>query len=197
MIKDIVRWGRTEGYKQTMAELFAHEDPLGLINQAEGKDHEQRAINAFVTRMQTYADVQHVIKYKICSENERRTLFYLVHGSNHFKGFKLMKDIMYNIGIPGMYSYLGPDHPIEGQTFLTPLYEQAELQELGQYLHRKYLGRTLMFEIIMTETYADHPYIEKHYRAAILDLEKNNKVEIFGVRRRAGTLKQDHGVSFL
>lgn len=197
MVKDIVRWGETHAYKPTMSELFDHPNPLDLVEQADGRDFEQQAINAFVSRLHTHAGVKHVIKYRIFNEQERRTLFYLVHGSNHFKGFKLMKDVMYNIGIPGAFAYLGPDHPDEDQTFLEPSFGDRELEQLKRHLVEKYPSMSPSFGKVLEDMYAEVPFIEKHYRAALLGLEEDGKVEIFGFRRRKGTLKEGHGVTFL
>jgi len=197
MIKDVVRWSRTSGYEHIMMDLFDHPDPLSLIEQAEGSDYEQRAVNAFVNRLKVHAGVKHVIKYRICSQRERRTLFYLVHGSNHFKGFKLMKGIMYNLGIPGAFAYLGPGHPLQGQTFLTDQLEQGEIESLANYLVGKYTGMTRSFGFILEANYAEVSGIEKHFRRAVLVLERRGKVEISGEKRRKGTLKEDHEVRFL
>jgi len=196
MIKDLVRWGKTAAYEKIMVELFGHPEPLRLIKQAEGNDYEQQAVNAFVDRLHDHAGIKHVVKYRVCSDTERRTLFYLVHGTNHFKGFKLMKDVMYGIGIPGAFAYLGPRHPVEGQTFL-PGVEDAEIDFLEKFLVERYSGRNRRFGEILGETYAEVPYIEKHFRRAILTLEKNGRARVSGVRRRPGTLREGDVVDFL
>ena len=196
MIKDLVRWGKTPAYMQIMTALFGHSNPLALIEQASGRNYEQKAVNAFVERLRSHARVKHVIKYRIFSQEERRTLFYLVHGSNHFKGFKLMKGIMYGIGVPGAFAYLGPDHPQEGQTLL-PGVENSEIEHLQRFLLQKYSGKRESFSQILLETYAEGPYIEKHFRAAVCALEREGRVRVYGVRRRPGTLKENHVVEFL
>jgi hypothetical protein len=194
MVKDVVRWGKTDAYERTMIDLFDYPDPRTLIEKTEGRNHEQKAINAFVNRLRDYAEVSHVIKYRICSQDERRTLFYLVHGSNHFKGFKLMKDIMFNIGIPGTFAYLGPDQPDECQMLIDTW--DSDVEYLKRFLMNKYAGMTRIFKAILEESYAEVPFIEKYFRAALLALEAEGKVTIFGFKRREGTLKYNHGIEF-
>lgn len=187
MTKHVVRWGRTPAYERTMRELFDHPAPLSLIEQTDGRDHECRAVNAFVTRLRECAHVKHVIKYRIWSADERRTLFYMVHGSNHFKGFRLMKSIMYNIGVPGTFAYLGPAQPDEYQTQLDTW--DSDVRNLMNHLTRKYGGETSQYQWIIEETYAEVSYIEKHFREALKRLESQGRVKVSGLRGKRGGFK--------
>ena len=160
-----------------------------MIEQAEGRNHEQQSVNAFVNRLHNHIEVKFVIKYRICSDTERRTLFYLVHGSNHFMGFKLMKDIMYNMGIPGTFAYLGPDQPDEYQTHFDTW--DSDVQHLMNHLTRKYMDQATTYNLIIEDTYADVPYIEKHFREALKRLERESIVKISGLRGKRGGFKSE------
>lgn len=187
MAKHVVRWGRIPTYERTMRELFGHPDPLNLIEQTDGRDYECRAINAFVTQLRECAHVKHVTRYRIQSADERRTLFYMVYGTNHFKGFKLMKNIMYNTGVPGTFAYLGPAQPDEYQTQFDTW--DGDVQNLMNHLTQKYGGETSAYQWIIEETLAEVSYIEKHFREALKRLESQGRVKVSGFRGKRGGFK--------
>ena len=49
-------------------------------------------------QLQEVAGAKFVWPFQISMAEERRTLYYLIYVTNHFKGLMLMKTIMYNEG---------------------------------------------------------------------------------------------------
>ncbi len=119
----------------------------------------------------------------------------MVHGSNHFKGFKLMKDIMYWIGIPGTFAYLGPGHPDECQTQLDT--GDSDVEHLMNRLVRKHAGETSTYHWIMEESYVETPYIEKPIKEALKRLEAEGKVRVTGPRGNRGGFKPSTVFEFI
>jgi len=111
----------------------------------------------------------------------------MVYGTNHFKGFKLMKSIMYNIGVPGTFAYLGPAQPDEYQTQFDTW--DGDVQNLMNHLTRKYGGETSTYQSIIEETLAEVSYIEKHFREAFKRLESQGRVKVRGLRGKRGGFK--------
>lgn len=184
MIKDIVRWGGTDAYSRIMSRLFSHPKPRELIEAAPGRNYEEKALNAFLARLKDHAGIEYVLKYRVAHETENRTIFYVVHGTNHFRGFRVMKDCMFTLGIPGAFEYLGPKHPSEEQ-YLFDTFD-SEVSHLEAYLIKRYSGRTLLKSAIIRETYDKVPWIGKHYTKAFKELEKEGLIEIHGKGTRGG-----------
>ena len=186
MIKDIERWGDTHGYQNIIRRLFDLDDPQSYIRNQQGAETEERILRAFKQRLYEKAHTQYIMTYKVCHEKERRTIFYMVHISTHFKAFKLMKDCMYSIGIPGVFAYLGPDHPIEGQLTLEPLLHDTEIAQLASYIFNQFNGCMVDYKMIEEVIYVNTSYITKHCRHAMNKLEQDGKVVSFGRGKRGG-----------
>jgi three-Cys-motif partner protein len=184
MIKDIVRWGGTDAYARIMGRLFDYPNPRELIEAAPGRNHEEKALNAFLARLKDRAGIEYVLKYRVSHEDENRTLFYVVHGTNHFRGFRVMKDCMFNLGVPGAFEYLGPKHPSENQCLFNTF--DSEVSHLKAYLMERYSGRTPLKSAMIQETYDKVPWIGKHYTKALKELEKDGLIEIHGKGIRGG-----------
>ncbi len=102
-----------------------------------------------------------------------RTKYYIIHLSNHPKAVLLMKEVMWSIGDEeGTFDYSATH---QGVLFsCTP-----RVQELIAYLRQNYVdsGRRLTFDQLREETWM-LPFIEKHYRNALRQLESEGAVQI-------------------
>lgn len=102
-----------------------------------------------------------------------RTKYYIIHLSNHPKAVLLMKEVMWTIGDEeGTFDYSATHQGI--------LFSRTpRVQELIAYLRQNYVGsgRKLTFDQLREETWK-LPFIAKHYRKALRQLESEGAVQI-------------------
>ncbi|MEW6416863.1 MAG: radical SAM protein [Nitrospirota bacterium] len=91
-----------------------------------------------------------------------------------------MKNIMYNQSAEGNFAYLGPKDL--AARYQTKLFDINNIDDLKKHLLERFKGRVIEYEKIQEEVcepwYSEPPYIDKHYREALKELEKKNKVKI-------------------
>jgi len=116
------------------------------------------------------------ISYKVKSE-QGRTSHFLVFLSKHPLGYSIMKDVMHGesqIIIDGVADYCyNPRLPVDytpQQPLISPLYE------LEEDLRDVFTGRTLSMSAIYRNHHVGTPYVEKNYKAALLNLEAQGKI---------------------
>jgi len=121
-----------------------------------------------------------------------QTLYYLLHATNNYKGHNIMKSIMYNQSAVGDFAYLGPED-IAARSQMR-LFDVEDVEELKKYLVEKFEGKSLSYDDIQEKVcqpwYSEPPYIDKHYRQALKELEKEGKVMVERV-----TSKTERGLS--
>ena len=147
------------------------------------EERQQALVDIYKTNLKNHA--KYVMSYRLKESTTNITTYHLIHGSNHFEAFKLMKDILYNQGAEGTFTFHGPKENIlgKGQTRLT---EPTEENEFREWLIQECAGKTLRFWDIMKETYERTKFIEKHYRAAIQQLAKDQTIALVGQGSRGG-----------
>lgn len=137
------------------------------------EERAEQFLRLYEERLRNDADVKYVWPFQMIEEGKRQTSYYLVHATNHFDGFKIMKDIMFNAGAEDRFAYLGRDHYpyLQEQHSLDAFNDDADIDErvenLAVSLRGRYAGKpTRTLWDLMEETYEETTLIEKHYRAA-------------------------------
>ncbi len=123
------------------------------------------------------------------ADENLQTIYYLIHCTNHPKGCELMKAIMHTSGTEGRFGYFGP---AEGQLSLEKFIEGDMLRK---FLLEKYRNEVISFKNLRHENLMETPYIEKHYRKAVIELERDNEVIIRGKGSRGG-IKEESIIIF-
>lgn len=150
------------------------------------EDKAQEFVRLYEDQLRNEADVNYVWPFRMTEEGKEQTNYFLVHATNHFDGFKLMKDIMFRAGAEDKFAYLGPSHYpyIDQQQKLADFdigdESQERIQELSNFLHKEFRDRDepLTLNQVMKETYQETKLIEKHYRKAGKLLKNQGKAEI-------------------
>lgn len=97
-----------------------------------------------------------------------------------------MKNIMFNQSAEGNFAYLGPQEVI-AQTQMR-LFDIHSIKDLKGYLIERFKGKSLSYEEIQEQVcvpwYTEPPYIDKHYREALKELEKEEKIKIKRISSR-------------
>ncbi|MFX0077476.1 MAG: three-Cys-motif partner protein TcmP [Candidatus Hermodarchaeota archaeon] len=189
MTRDINRFLKSEDHQNALSEL------LGGSEHLNGISSQEEAANRYAKRLKEYAD--HVIHYQVGADNKRENIYYLIHASNHFKGFKIMKDIMFNQGKKGQFAFRGIKD-LQTSSLLDFVEPNREISYMKDFLLRHFRGRTVTFEEMLEETYALTNYIEKHYRTACKELEKEKKITIERISSstKRGGLKEKDEITF-
>lgn len=182
--------GKMARFMDSDTHQIAIEEILGTDQWEQRVDADSRDERAeqfmrlYEEQLREAANVEYVWPFEMKKEQTRQTNYYLVHATNHFDGFKIMKDIMFNEGADDKFAYLGPDHYkyADTQSALGDFDERDEsdrrIRKLADYLYDKYEGRKIVFGDILRETYEQTTLIETHYRDACKLLRDQNRARI-------------------
>jgi three-Cys-motif partner protein len=127
-----------------------------------------------------------------------RTTHKLIFVTKHFKGYEIMKDIMFaesstqDQGVASFaYSPADASMPL-----LFSLARPAD--ELKSELLTLFAGKSKSFETLYVEHSVDTPYVRKNYRAALTELENEGAVQVNTLKagRRPGTFAEHVTIKF-
>lgn len=174
MSRDINRFLESEKHENVMDELFGTEEWRDIVSKYSGDARQYALRDLYIAQLRDDAGCKHVWPYEVGMDEIHQTVYHLIHSTNHFRGFKLMKDIQFNVNIEkGSFGYRGPE---EAQTMLFKVGDN--LQPLKDILMKQFGGQTKTFYQIMQETYHLTPLIEKNYRKVLRESEKEGTVTI-------------------
>ncbi|MBA7663419.1 hypothetical protein ES703_71460 [subsurface metagenome] len=182
MTRDVNRFLESLPHKSTISELFGCDDVMEKITHEPyiGLTREQAILKFYRNQLHEEIGIRYTFPFQVKADTNLQTVYYLIHCTNHPKGCELMKAIMYKSGTEGKFGYFGP---AEGQLSLEYFSGTKSLQK---FLVEKYENRTISFRNIRYENLMETPYIRKHYREAIVQLEKDNRISIKGKGLRQG-----------
>jgi len=155
-----------------------------------GKQREDHFLKFFSSRL--HADF--VLPFRIGFDPEdkirgHRTKYYLLHVSNHPKAALLMKDVMWPLGDQdGTFDFSG-----EAQGVL--ISKTPNESELKDILLRRFSGQKAAFGDILEMTW-NLPFIEKHYRSVIKEMESKGIVAVTRITSKRSGLKGQDLVEF-
>jgi three-Cys-motif partner protein len=141
---------------------------------------------------------RYVLPFRFKNASGGRTSHYIVFVSKAERGYILMKDVMANEsshsnqGVP-TFEYA----PAPPQRRL--LFEMSRpLDTLADELLQRYAGQSLSVEQVFLRHHVDTPYVSKNYKAALLELERQGKIQVRATTgtRRKGTMADHLIVSF-
>jgi len=201
-----------------------HEEPINRILGTESwktqinadlpkEEIAQELVRIYEEQLRDEADVEYVWPFRMSRESKRETVYYLVHATNSFHGFQLMKNIMYKEGAEDKFAYLGPDHYpyIDEQQDLRSFggeteTEEEKIENLANDLYERYQDRLDPITLwdLMKETYEETPLIETHYRRAGKLLRIQHRAEIIhnpdepnGTKKGGSGFGEDDEIKFI
>lgn len=127
-------------------------------------------------QLQTCAN--YVLPFKLKDPERDATMYYLFHCTNHPKGIKVMKEVMYRKGTIGTYSYLGKD-----SSQITLFSTEPNISELEEHLLEEFAGQEIQFDSII-DSNLDSPFIEKHFRQALNNLKERQIIRKIPITTR-------------
>jgi len=145
--------------------------------------------NAFLKYFKSRLACKFVLPFKVRYDVEDkqggdRTKYYLLHVSNHVKAALLMKEVMWPLGDEdGTFDYSG-----ESQGML--ISRTPTMRELEDILLHEFKGQELGFDELRERTWM-LPFVEKHYRQVLKDLE-GKRITVHRITsKRTGVSGQD------
>lgn len=202
MVRDIRRFLQNEGHEDSITRILGTDEWKNISSDVDNKEEE--ILKIYERQLKKEAGVNYVWPFEMKMPERSETVYYLIHATNHFKGFKIMKDIMFKEGAEERFAYLGPEHYgyDSGQQ---SLFESADIEDnrvakLSSFLFNRFEGERLKFADVMKSTYTETDLIETQYREAVYNLEEEHKAEIHNFEDRSkGTgngLGKDDEVTF-
>lgn len=178
MVRDIARFIQLPELKGIFNNLFGTNEWKSILNSSQKP--EIALINLYRKQLHEVAGVKYSWPFKIRTSEKVQTLYYLLHATNNFKGHSIMKNIMFNQSAEGNFAYLGPQD-ISARSQIR-LFEIHSIEDLKKYLLERFKNKSLSYEEIQEQVcepwYTEPPYIDKHYREVLKELEKEGKVSI-------------------
>lgn len=177
MVRDIARFIEHPQLRDTFSELFGTEEWKKAI-QLSGR--EKALIELYRKQLHEIAGVKYSLCFRISETKQLRTLHYLIHATNNFKGHSIMKGIMFNQSALGSFAYLGPKDISERSQMR--LFDIHDIAELKRILLGRFADETLTYDEVQEKIcfpwYDEPPYIDKHYRQGLKELEKEEKIRV-------------------
>lgn len=141
------------------------------IKDLESREKERRIVELFRKKLKEFC--RFVFPYRLCFPEMNRTYYYLFHMTNHPKGCEIMK------GSFAKYNFGRVEYRGKTKNQMTLLdYDNVKIGEIQTLLLKSYKGSTKTFIEIIEEQIDETPYLVKHIRQAIKDLEEDSKVKI-------------------
>lgn len=117
-----------------------------------------------------------VTAFRVCMDDRLQTLYYMIHGTKHPKGRRLMKDVMHSQGANGLFSYLGPQDQAARMQGL--LLQDDPIPALKDRLVARFPGRKVSFEDLRNECCDDDELRDPEYRTALRQLRDEGRIAV-------------------
>lgn len=161
--------------RSNINEMFGRSD---WVHQPFMREHRYQRERAFLNYFAAQIQAPHVLSFRILFDprdripgKEHRTKYYLMHFSNHVKAALLMRNVMWHLGDEeGTFAYSAT-----GRQRLFSLRPGEE--ELKEALQDTFAGQSISFASIIEQTWY-WPYLEKHYRKVLKEMESQGIIKI-------------------
>ena len=195
MYRDIGRFLIIDNVEEVFDDLFGTEKWREILKEDfKGVKREHALRDLYINQLRKEANVKFIWPFRVSMTEKLHTLYYLLYGTNNFKGLFVMKGVMYNQGAEGTFAYMGPGDFIAKQQMI--LFAD-DIPSFKEFLVGRFKGQTLPYIEIEEKTYLETRFIDKHYREALKELEKEGKVEINQISSKRSGLKGNDRITFL
>ena len=144
-----------------------------------------------------------VLPFRFKNDDGNRTSHHLVFLSKHFRGYEIMKDIMYaesssNTGGVASFEYNPRDMHYKQGSFFDLL--SRPLDDLRDILLHEYGGKTISFTELYEKHSVDTPFVKRNYKDALIDLLERDLISaknpITGKPPRKGSFSDKMEITF-
>jgi spore photoproduct lyase len=199
MIRDINRFLKIPKVEEHLDALYPTPEWQEIYKMKDWQERDKALLYLYLKSLHEEAGVKYTWTFRVCMDEKYQTLYYLIHATNNFKGHSIMKSIMHNQSVDGSFAYLGPKDISERSQMR--LFNIHDIKQLKRYLLEKFKGKTLTYDEIQEKVcepwYEEPPYIDKHYREALKELEDEGKITVERVTSKKRGLKGSDRITFL
>jgi len=193
IVRDIARFISVPELRHMFDTLFGTDKWKRILSSSQKP--EIALIDLYREQLHEVLGVKYSWPFRVCMSEKAQTLYYLLHVSNNYKGHSIMKSIMHEQSAQGDFAYLGPED-ITARSQMR-LFDIADIHQLKKYLLERFKGETLSYDDIQERAchpwYAEPPYIDKHFRQALKELEEEEEEDRVKIERI--TSKTSRGLS--
>lgn len=159
-----------DSVKKTLNDLFGT-DKWKDISHLHGERREKAIIDIYRNQLKSFS--RFVFPYRFSFPHKDRTLYYLFHLTHNLKGMSIMKSCFAEFN-EGEVEYVGKN---KGTIYLFDI-RKMKISDLKELLKKEYEGRIKTFRDIIEEKIDETNYLEKDFKQAIKELEKDGYVYI-------------------
>lgn len=194
-----------DAIKCHMASLFGNEQLDAVRNACINKTPVEREIivvQALCDALKNNGS-QYVLPFRFKNEQGTRTSHHLIFLSKSFRGYDIMKEIMYkessqNIDGVASFEYNPRDVHFKQGSLFDML--SRPLEDLQGMLLKQYAGVTIDFMQLYEQHSVDKPYIRKNYKEVLRTLLDDGQITATSAKTgkppRKGTFSDDMIISF-
>ncbi len=197
MVRDIRRFLTLEKLEEIFNRLFGNDKWKEVLRTEDNQDLELRDL--YRKNLHEIAGLKYSWSFRVCTPEKLLTLYYLIHATNNFKGHSIMKQVMHKQSAVGNFAYLGPEDVSERSQI--KLFDINNIEDLKKYLLNRFKGNVKTYDGIQEEVCKpwneEPPYVDKHYRKALKELESEKKVIIEHVSSKKTGLEGNDKITFV
>jgi len=154
-----------------LIDLFGTDEWQKLRHLKKSREKEKHIVELFRKKLKEFS--RFVYPYRLCFPEMNRTYYYLFHLTNYYLGCEVMKSSFAKHNF-GRVEYRGKAK--NQMTFLD--YENVKIDEVKRLLVKCYKNSVKTFLEILEDQVDETPYLVKHYRHAIKQMEIDGEVTI-------------------
>lgn len=194
-----------EAVKQHMISLFGSNYLEKVRNECIGKAPQERemiVVQYLCDALKNYGS-KFVLPFRFRNASGTRTSHHLIFLSKNFRGYEIMKDIMYNESSEktngvASFEYNPMDAHYKQGSLLDLL--STPLDNLEGLLLQQYGGKKIKFLDLYEEHSVDRPYVKKNYKEVLSKLYKEGAIQAVNGRTgkppRANTFSDEMIITF-
>jgi len=198
MAQSINRFLAASNVEEALNKLYPTPEWKQILGNYTGRKREEALTNLYIKCLHENTEVKYTWAFKVSMDEKYRTLYYLIHATNHIDGHKLMKYIMSQQGIDDSFAYLGPEDLVERNQMR--LFDVKNIEQLKELLLKKFNGKKLTYDNIQEKIcfpwHEEPPYTDQDYRKVLKELEKEGKIQVRRVSSKKTGLKKDDKIVF-
>lgn len=181
MAKELIRWQDVDAHQESFRILYGTDNWKDELESFEPEHWDDKEVEYYCSRLEENGPNE-TVAYLVTRKESREMIYYLVFGTNHIDGLKIMRDSMQHCGT-GRFAYAPKRKGFDrDQTSLFSATKRSRDERIKTLLLNIFEGREISFDkLIAVCTRGEQKYSEfreKHYRSALKELEEEGIVEV-------------------
>lgn len=163
VIPEMKRFCSNPGWEELLNKLFGISDWNKMIDIKDPDEKTNYLRDLYIRQLKSYSNIKHILYFKMVNKHNQ-IAYFLIFGSNHWKGIEVMKNAMWAIDPTGNYTFSDLSH--SGQSTLIDFagFDYSLIQnEL-----RKLAGRKLTISEIEEYIAIKTPYTTNKLKTEVL-----------------------------